>query len=355
MSTAHAYVGTYADPQYGIPQIELDLASGALRLLRVHRGLPQKPSYLCMSPDRSLLYAGGELSGPAANTGGVLAALAVSDDQLTLLNTVPVFAGSPCHLAIDWDSRLIFAANYHAGTGVVYPLQPDGTPAPSPFRFAHHGQGPHPTRQEAAHVHCVAPLPGSRLLYVVDLGLDRVKVYRYGIGQPTLEAVPEADLATAPGAGPRHLIFSGDCRFAYLIHELDSTVAVWDIARPTAPRHLQTLPLLPDSFPGKNTAAAIKLSADGSRLFCSNRGDDSLAVFARNASDGTLRRLAISPTLGRGPRDFALAPGGRFVVTAHQYTDTLVCQEFDWESGRLHGVPRSVLTLSQQPVCVLFA
>lgn len=352
MTTARAYIGTYADQHYGIPQIELDLTSGALRLLRVHRGLPRKPSYLCFAPDRSILYAGGELGEP---DGGVLAALAVNGEQLTLLNTVPVFADSPCHLAIDWDSRLIFAANYHAGSGVVYPLQPDGTLAPASFPFTHHGHGPHPTRQTAAHVHCVEPLPGSQLLYVVDLGLDRVKVYRYQPGQPALDAVPEADLATVPGAGPRHIVFSGDRRFAYLIHELESTVAVWNIARPTAPQHLQTLALLPDSFHGSNTAAAIKLSPDGSRLFCSNRGDDSLAVFARNPADGTLRRLGISPTLGRGPRDFALAPGGRFVVTAHQYTDTLVCQEFDWESGRLHSVPRSVLTLSQQPVCVLFA
>ena len=353
MSKHLAFVGTYADQSYGIPAISVDSDSGELSLLSINRGI-EKPSYLHISADGQRLYTGVQRAEFADSGGGGLAAYAINDGELSFLNARPAFAGPPCYVKTDRAGKYLYAANYREGTAVAYALQPDGRLADAPIRLQHTGRGPHPTRQEKAHVHCVELPPAEGLLYIVDLGLDTVKAYLPPSTGGQLQPVPEADLRELPGAGPRHIVFSADGHFAYLANELSSTVSVWDLREPRRPRRLQTLTLLPTSYHGENTAAAIKLSSDGRRLCCSNRGHDSIAVFAVETASGMLTTLAISSTLGRGPRDFAFVPGERFIVVAHQYTDNLLSHHFDYDSGRLTPIPGPFLTLAQQPVCVKF-
>ncbi len=174
-------------------------------------------------------------------------------------------------------------------------------------------------------------------------------------GDSALSPVPEANLREAPGAGPRHIVFSADGRFAYVINELASTVSAWDLRKPRQPERGQTISLLPEDFRGENTAAAIKFSPDGRYLCCSNRGYDSLALFTVEPTTGRLSSTPIiSPLPGRGPRDFAFVPGGRLVLVACQYTDNLICLHFDSQSGRLYPHKQPYLTLRDQPVCVKF-
>ncbi len=353
MSKHLAFVGTYADQSYGIPAISVDSDSGELSLLNVNRGI-EKPSYLQVSADARRLYCSVWREEFADRGGGGLAAYAIEGSELSFLNARPVFAGPPCYVKTDQNEKYLYAANYREGTAVAYALQPDGQLGGEPICLQHTGRGPHPTRQEKAHIHCVELPPAENLLYIVDLGLDIVKAYLPPSADGQLQPVPEADLRELPGAGPRHIVFSADAHFAYLANELSSTVSVWDIREPRQPKRLQMLSLLPATYQGENTAAAIKLSSDGRRLCCSNRGHDSVAVFAVETATGMLSLLAISPTLGRGPRDFAFVPGERFIVVAHQYTDNLLSLHFDYDSGRLTPIPGPFLTLAQQPVCVKF-
>ncbi len=354
MSEHLAFIGTYAGPSYGIPVVSVDGDSGALRLLHINRSI-EKPSYLHISADGQRLYTGLRSPEFAAQGGGGVAAYAIQGSHLQFLNARPAFAGPPCYVKTDRAGKYLYAANYREGSAVAYALQADGSLSGEAIRLQHSGRGPHPTRQEAAHVHCTELPPAEDLLYVVDLGLDAVKVYLVpAAGDQALTPVPEADLVEQPGAGPRHLVFSGDGYFAYLINELASTVSVWDLREPRRPQRLQTLPLLPASYQGENTAAAVKLSPDGRYLCCSNRGYDSLAVFAVDTASGRLEPLALSPLPGRWPRDFAFVPGGRFVLVACQYTDNLICLQFEAQSGRLSPIKGPFLTLKDQPVCVKF-
>ncbi|MFA6928786.1 MAG: lactonase family protein [Lentisphaeria bacterium] len=353
MSKYITYIGTYADHDYGIPVLSVNSETGAMELLSVCRGY-ERPTYLRVSADKRFLYACAGLEEFAESGRGALVAFAIQGTELNLLNARPSLAGPPCYIMSDQHNQFLFAANYHEGTGVAYRLAADGSIQENGEALRHTGRGPHPTRQEQAHLHCMELSPSGEILYAVDLGIDTVKAYALGQGERILTPLPSADLHEEPGAGPRHIVFRRDGKFAYLINELASTVSVWDVATPTAPQRLQTLSILPKSYQGANTAAAIKLSEDGTRLCCSNRGDDSLAIFAVEAISGLLALMNISPTLGRGPRDFEFVPGGRFILVAHQYTDTLVMHEFDAENGCLKTAPADMLALSQQPVCIKF-
>lgn len=350
MSKYIAYIGAYGA---GIPVLSVDSETGAMELLDIQRGF-ERPTYLRVSGDKRFLYACAGLEEFAGTGRGALAAFAIDGDRLHFLNARPSLAGPPCYVMTDRQNQFIFAANYHEGTGIAYRLAADGSIEEKGEPLRHSGRGMHPQRQEQAHMHCMELAPSEQVLYAVDLGIDTVKAYTVGQGGRILTPFPEADLHEAPGAGPRHIVFSRDGRFAYLINELACTVSVWDVSAAAKPVSLQTLSILPESWQGENTAAAIKLSEDGTRLCCSNRGHDSLAIFAVDKNNGRLSLMGFSPTLGRGPRDFEFVPGGRFILAAHQYTDTLVMHAFDAKNGCLETEPVELLTLPLQPVCIKF-
>ena len=350
MSKYIAYIGAYGS---GIPVLSVDSETGAIEQLYIQRGF-ERPTYLRVSEDKRFLYACAGLEEFADTGRGALAAFAIDGENLRFLNARPSLGGPPCYIMTDRRNQLIFAANYREGTGIAYRLAADGSIAEEGEPLRHSGKGPHPTRQEQAHMHCVELTPSEKVLYAVDLGIDTVKAYMVGQEERILTPFPEADLHEAPGAGPRHIVFSRDGRFAYLLNELACTVSVWDVSTASKPLSLQTLSMLPDTWQGENTAAAIKLSEDGMRLCCSNRGHDSLVIFAVDQNNGCLELMGFSPTLGRGPRDFEFVPGGHFILVAHQYTDTLVMHAFDAKNGCLGTEPVEILPLPLQPVCIKF-
>ncbi|MBP5672250.1 MAG: beta-propeller fold lactonase family protein, partial [Victivallales bacterium] len=154
-----------------------------------------------------------------------------------------------------------------------------------------------------------------------------------------------------PGAGPRHVWFTQGGKRIYVVNELASTVTLFEESNGGYAR-IQTVAMLPDDYPNKdkNTASAIRLTADGTRLLASNRGHDSITVYDVDAATGKLTLMAINPTLGRGPRDFEFMPGEKFVLVAHQYTDNVVCFAFDRETGKMTPVGSQILV--PKGVCV---
>jgi 6-phosphogluconolactonase len=185
---------------------------------------------------------------------------------------------------------------------------------------------------------------------VADLGLDSVLAYAFDEERGTLTPQPQATLALAPGSGPRHLAFGANGRFVYVIDELSSALTVFGYAD-GARKEIQTVSTLPAEFRGASTTAEVVVTPDGRFLYGSNRGHDSIAIFAIDSASGRLTLVGHQPTLGKTPRNFAIDPTGAFLIAANQNSDTLVVFRVDHATGRLTPVGEPVSV--PRPVCVL--
>jgi 6-phosphogluconolactonase len=232
------------------------------------------------------------------------------------------------------------------------PIGDDGSLG-SPNIIQHEGRSVHPTRQEKPHVHSVTVSPDNRFVIVADLGLDRI--YSYALDAAAAKLMPAAQpfVTLTPGDGPRHFKFGRNGTQGYVINELGNTVTAFDydleLGRLT-PR--QTLTTLPDDFNGESTGAEVRVHPNGTFLYASNRGHDSIAVFSIATGDGKLALIEIVKSGGRNPRNFALSPDGKWLVCAHQDTPLLTVFGVDLTTGRLTRAPQSAELSSC--VCVEF-
>ncbi len=347
------YVGTYTEPDgnaAGIGVYGFDAATGALTHLHtVENG---SPSYLAVDADATHLYAVNEIGAADGTTEGRVSAFArdAATGDLTFLNDQPSYGTLPCHLTVDPSGRYVIIANYGSGSVAVYPIQPDGSLGEATERLQLTGSGPH-ARQAGSHAHATTFDPAGRFLALADLGADRVLMYTLdtaGRLTPTGEHA-----ATPPGGGPRHIVFAPDGRHAYANNEIGSAVTAYAYdAERGAFTALHTLSTLPAGWQGENSTAEIALHPNGRFLYVSNRGHDSIAIFAVDAATGQLTAAGHASTQGRTPRCFALDPTGAYLYAANQRSDTLVAFRVDGATGRL--TPTGQVTHSPTPVCVLF-
>jgi 6-phosphogluconolactonase len=270
---------------------------------------------------------------------------------LTLLNQESSEGAGPCHVTVDKAGKHVLVANYGGGTVAVLSVGPDGKLGPATSVQAHRGSGPNKGRQEKPHAHGIYLSGDERFAFSPDLGADRVFVYRYDAAKGTLE--PHGAAVLPPGSGPRHLAFDSKETHAYVINELLSTITVmaYDAATGvlTPGDSIRTLP--PD-FTGTSWTAEVAVSPDGRFVYGSNRGHDTLAVFARDAATGRLTPAGYVPVGGKTPRHFAFDPTGQHVLAAHQGSDTVAVFRVDAKSGLLTpvgAVPQGV----GKPVCLL--
>jgi 6-phosphogluconolactonase len=242
----------------------------------------------------------------------------------------------------------LLVANYGSGNLTVLPILPDGQIAP-PTDLIQHRSLDEGARD--AHAHSVTFDPGERFVLAADLGIDRILVYTLdGKSGRLLPNQPPGVKATH-GAGPRHLAFHPDARVLYAANELNSTVTAysWDGEKGLlAP--IQTLSTLPKDFAGVNSVADIHLNAAGKFLYVSNRGHDSLAIFAADEQAGTLEPMGHISSGGQCPRNFALDPSGLFLLAANQNSNNLVIFRIQADTGQLTPTAQSVSI--PQPVCV---
>ena len=343
------FIGTYTrTTSRGIYAVRLDAATGALSAPALVAETPN-PSFLALSPDRRLLYAVSESNAMAAVFATDLAAGTLRPLQ------PPQSSGgaAPCHLVVDPTQRTLLVANYHTGIVAAIPLHPDGTLG-VPNIIPHYGHSVDPVRQVSPHVHSVTLSPDDRFAIVCDLGLDRIFTYRLDAARAELTPAAPPFVATAPGAGPRHFAFGPDGRHAYAVTEMGSSVIVFDYDPATGALTIrQTLPTLPPDFHGDSSGAEIRVHPNGRFVYASNRGHDSIAVFAVQAATGRLSLVEITPCGGKNPRNFSLSPDGAWLVCANQNSNSLTVLKVDAQTGRLTLTPGSAsLPL---PVCVLFA
>ncbi len=253
---------------------------------------------------------------------------------------------SPAYLGLDEQRHFLFAANYHGSRVDVFDLGHDNRSLKLVDSVTHQGPtGPRP-EQAIPHVHYADLTPDGRLI-TCDLGMDLVTIY--DLNQDG-KLTKMTDLKVAPGFGPRHLVFHPQGRVVYILGELSSKIVVASYDPQTVtltPR--QTIKTIPDSWHKHNGAGAIRISRDGRFVYSSNRGENTVAVFAVQP-DLTLKHIQSISTAGDFPRDFNFSHDEKFIVAANQESEDLTLYARDAQSGKLTllqaGVP------CPEPICV---
>jgi 6-phosphogluconolactonase len=348
------YVGTYTGPKSkGIYVYRFDSGTGKLTSIGL-AAETASPSFLTFDPAGTHLYAVNEVGNYEGQRSGSLSAFSIdrATGKLTALNRVSSKGAAPCHVSVDKTSKTLLAANYGSGNIVACPIKADGSLGDVTANIQHSGSGPGPG-QMGPHAHSVNVSADNRFVVAADLGIDKLLVYKLNPATATLAPNDPPFVQLKPGAGPRHFTFDPSGKFAYSINELQSTVTAfqYDAAR-GALTELQTISTLPADFSGENSTAEVRVHPNGKFLYGSNRGSDSIAVFAIDPDKGTLTFVERTSTQGKVPRNFAIDPTGRWLIAANQNTDNIVVFRLDPATGKLSPAGQSLEVGA--PVCVRF-
>ncbi len=376
-----AYVGTYTSPLQNMRDTQVDLPPGngrGIHLFQVNRttgamtscGLYEmgtSPSALAFNEARTHLYCANETERIGDDEAGSISAFAINraDGKLTLLNTVSSGGKGPAHLSIHPSGRFVLVANYFGGSVAVLPILPGGslgaatdvrkdvgkvgptkaTNAPAgSFAFSGHDQ---------PHAHMIEADPTGRFVLHVDLGLDKIYVWKFDDQQGLLTPNRPAAVSLPPGDGPRHFHFHPNGRWLYSLQEEGSTIVLFDYD--SAKGRLssrQTISSLPPGFAGSNFCSGILVSADGRFVYAGNRLHDSIGIFSVDET-GELTFVGEEWTRGNYPRSFSFDPTGQFLYSCNQRGDNIAVFRVDQESGSLNftghytpvGNPSSIVFL----------
>ncbi|MBS1820481.1 MAG: lactonase family protein [Acidobacteria bacterium] len=362
------YIGTdtLSGASKGIYQASFDPATGKLSAAELAAQTP-RPSFLAVTPmgeGRRMLYAVNAIKSPDATVTAFH--LDAKTGALTQKAKVSSAGAGPCYISVDSTGKAAFVANYWGATIASYSIRPDGTLSnPIDVRdyrepqFGH--TGPVAGRQEQPHPHSVFISPDDRFLIVNDLGNDALSVY--SIDPATAKLTPSGPLLTntRAGSGPRHIAFHPNGRWIYLINELDSTLDrfLWTTTHGgPSPKGLlvnasTTVSTIAPEFPAaKNTASEVMISPDGNFLYASNRGEDTLVVFAIG-DDGALKEVQRISSGGKTPRHFTFDPTFRWILCGNQDSATVTVFRRDQGTGKLTGPTQTVAVDS--PMYLLFA
>jgi len=349
------YVGTYTkEDSKGIYAYRFDVATGKLASLGLVAETPN-PSFLAPHPKRQYLYAVSEINTYEDQKSGAVSAFSVDakTGKLTFINKVSSRGAGPCYVAMDGAGKNVLVANYGGGSVAVLPVKPDGRLGEASAFVQHSGSGLNPQRQQGPHAHSINVSPDNRFAIAADLGLDSLFVYRFDVARGSLSSNDPGFVKVNPGAGPRHFAFHPHGRFVYAINELQSTVTAFSYdAERGVLKELQTISTLPKAFQGENSTAEVRVHPNGRFLYGSNRGHDSIAVFAIDPREGTLTPVEYVATQGKTPRNFGIDPTGSYLFAANQDSHNIVVFRVMPLTGRLK--PTGQVLDVPFPVCVKF-
>jgi 6-phosphogluconolactonase len=339
-------VGTYTMPgkSQGIYTFELNGKTGVVTQKSVTTGV-SNPSFLCVTPDRKFVYSVNESAeGSAANA----FSFQPKTGKLTLLNRSLTNGKGPCFISAT--PKHVFTANYGGGSLSVFGRNPDGSLSELKQKIQHYGSSINLGRQAEPHVHQVIVTKDMRFVLANDLGTDKVSVYAYNPNAEKEILTPWDTLDVKKGSGPRHLSFSRNGKFAYLVQELDGSVSALSFKNGQL-ELLQEITLMAEKNQ-KAWAADIHLSPDGKFLYATNRAPaNSITCFAV-LPNGKLENYFMVSTRGDGPRNFAISPDGKFLLVAHQFSNNIVIFKRDNKTGILTDTGERIDVGS--PVCLVF-
>ena len=349
------FVGSYTGPSSkGIYVYRFDPKTGKTEELGL-AAETANPSFLTLDPSRRFLYAVNEISNFHNQHTGAISSFKVDPKtgKLTLLNQVSSAGAGPCFIAFDRTGKHLLAANYEAGSVAVFPILPDGRLGEATSSIQHSGHGADPERQEGPHPHWIGLSANNKFAVTTDLGLDRLFVYRFDRSAGSLAEAGAASFSLPPRSGPRHFTFDSTGKFGYLINEMSSTITALSFDQESGTLHeVQTISTLPKEFKGQNDTAEIAIHPSGKFLYGSNRGHDSIAVFAIDPKNGNLTNIQYVSSGGVKPRTFEIDPSGNYLFVANQISNKVVIFRVDRNTGRL--TPSGDVLDVPSPVCVKF-
>jgi len=354
VSNAGQFMGTYTTGEIkGIYAYRYDAASGEMSSLGLV-AITVNPSFAAVDARRNILYSVNEIDNYEGRASGGVSAFAIDPQagKLTFLNEVPSGGMDPCYIALDKTGKFVFVANYGGGSVAVFGIQADGRLG-EPTALVQHAPSDHKSRASQPHAHWIDVAPDNRYAVAVDLGLDELLVYHFDAAKGSLSPNEHAVVAIQAGSGPRHLAFHPNAKLAYLLNEIKSSVSVFSYeAERGVLRRFQTLSTLPAHYVGSNATAEIAVHPNGKFVYVSNRGHDSIVIFAVNAADGTLQLVQDEPTGGKTPRSFEIDPTGTRLFVANQDSGNIVVFQIDFDTGRL--TPTGQVLTVPSPVSIKF-
>jgi 6-phosphogluconolactonase len=349
------FIGTYTrdNGSKGIYTCRQDAANGALEVVG-NAPFVDSPSFLAIHPSKRYLYACNSLPEFRGKPGGAVSAFALDPGTgaMELLNQESTIGVGPCHVNVDRAGKLAMATNYGGGSICALPILPDGRLAPASDFHQFTGASVHPRRQTQPHAHSIWPDPTNQYAFTCDLGTDKVRIFQMDLANGKLVPGRQAFARTLAGVGPRHLEFHPNGRWMYVVNEVASSVTLfdWDAARGTL-TEVQHLDAVPEGVEG-NTAADIHLTPDGKWLYATNRGHETIAMFAVDGATGLLTFLGYQSCLGKHPRNFAIDPAGAFLYAANMQSNDIFAFRINGTSGQLE--PTGFRLDLPAPVCLKF-
>jgi 6-phosphogluconolactonase len=351
------YIGTYTgEKSKGIYVAELDLASGKLSQPELAAEV-KNASFLAVHPDKKHLYSVSEISDLNGKRTGGVSGFAINPDsgKLTLINQQSSEGAGPCHVTVDKSGKTVLVANYGGGSVAALPVDGDGRLRPAATAIQHQGGSVNKARQAGPHAHSINVDPANRFAVAADLGLDKVLVYRLDPATSKLTPHLPPSVSVAPGSGPRHFAFHPSAKFAYVINEILCTATAFQYDPELGLlTEVQTITTLPngESVKPEYSTAEVQVHPSGKFLYGSNRGHDSITVFAIDSKSGKLTFVENESTQGKTPRGFGIDPSGQYLIAGNQGSDTFVVFRIDQETGKLE--PTGQKFELGAPVCFKF-
>ncbi|WP_264564993.1 lactonase family protein [Flavobacterium sp. N3904] len=341
-------VGTYTKPceSKGIYVFDFDTNTAEIKLKSTSES-SVNPSYLSLSKDEKFIYAVNENGGESTVSSFGFES---KSGKISFINKESSKGADPCYLIND--DKNVIVANYSGGNISVFGKKSDGSLTEAKQVIQHYGKGINEQRQEKPHVHMVYFSPDKKYVLANDLGNDKVYLYSYFPNSSSEILKIKDSVAVTPGSGPRHLIFSNDGKFVYLLHELDGSLTTFSYAN-GALKKVADNTILADGFTGTFSSADIHISPDGRFLYATNRGEANTISIFKILKNGKLEAKGQTSTLGKGPRNFAIDPTGKFLLVAHQYTSDIIIFKIDKLTGALTDTGKKIELCS--PVCLVFA
>jgi 6-phosphogluconolactonase len=346
------YVGTYTDNKArGIYGLRYDAASKTFVSLGLKAEVAS-PSFVAVDPSHKFLYAISERAARRDATGSVSSySIDPATGALKLINRVDAHGKTTAHLVVDHTGKWLLVANYGSGSVAAFALKPDGSIGEMSDFKQHSGSSVNVHRQMGPHPHEAVMSADNRFLYVPDLGLD--KVFVYGLGTATGKLTLASTTDTRPGFGPRHMLFGKGGKFAYVLGEMGSSVAVMSVDKASGKLALvEAIDTVPEHLAVENNSAELAMSTDGRFLYATNRGHDSVTVFKIDGN-GQLTLVQNISTQGHIPRGMTIAPDGTHLLAANQESDNIVIYNRDTQTGKLTPTGQ-VMTDIPTAVCILF-
>lgn len=350
------YVGT--DTKHnegGIYLCEFNTQTGSVTRESITKDIIN-PTFLVVDKSNNYLYSVSETSTFNGQPTGSVVAYRInqSNGKLERLNDRPSHGTDPCFITTDRSNHYVMLANYSSGSVSVYPIQKDGSLGKASDVVQQHGSSVNPKRQEGPHAHSIVPSPDNRFVLSADLGSDKVMIYRFDSQKGKLKPGEQPFAKVKPGLGPRHILFHPNGKIVYVVCEMGSMVIVFDYD----PEHgrlteKQMISTIPKDFKAFTKAAEIQIGSDGRFLYASNRGNNSIVVYAINQTTGELSVVQFQMKMVNWPRYFTIDPTGRFLLVANRDSNNISVFEVNNETGLISfsghkvGVPF--------PVCIHFA